>query len=335
MRVPFARILLLAFALAATTGCATVFRPGKVKVHVESDPTGAQARVEQSEAKPTPADYEVERSTTSAVVINKPGYAEHRGLVKKKMNGGWLALDITTCVIPIALCIPLLLDAITGAWTDVAPQYNAKLEPAAAGTTPAGTGTAPAVGSATPAPTTTADATSSLSESERKATARAAYIEGVELQNKNDCAAALPKFQVAEKMFSAPTHLLHIAQCEAATGKLVEAHEHYETLTRMTIAKDAPEAFRQAQEEGKKELPALKPRIPTLRVQVTPAPSSMKGLLVLVNGSPMPNELVGIARPVNPGKYKVSAEASGMKASPQEIDLAEGANKSVDLKLGK
>ncbi len=336
MRLPFTRMLLVAVALTASTGCATVFRPSKVKVHVESEPTGAQARVEQAAEKPTPADFEVERSTTSAVVVNKAGYAEHRGLVKKKMNGGWLALDITTCVIPVALCIPLLLDAITGAWTDVAPTYNAKLEPATGGPAPSASGGPPGVATATPAPTsTTPDATASLSESERKATARAAYIEGVELQNKNDCAAALPKFQVAEKMYSAPTHLLRIAQCEAATGKLVEAHEHYETLTRLAIAKDAPEAFRQAQEEGKKELPAIKPRIPTLRVQVTPAPSSLKGLLVLVNGSPMPNELVGIARPVNPGKYKVSAEASGTKAAPQEIDLAEGANKTVDLKLGK
>jgi hypothetical protein len=48
----------------------------------------------------------------------------------------------------------------------------------------------------------------------------------------------------------------------------------------------------------------------------------------------MPNDLVGIARPVNPGKYKVSAEAGGQKAA-QEIDLVEGANKSIDLTLKK
>jgi hypothetical protein len=330
---PWSTVLFLGFSLAMSTGCATVFRDSKVKVHIESDPGGAQARVSQSETKPTPADMDVERSSTSAVVINKPGYAEHRGLIKKKMNGGWLAADIVSCV--WALCIPLLIDAISGAWLDVAPSYSAKLEPATGGTAPAGTaGGPPAVGSATPAPTgSTPDTTSSLSESERKATARAAYIEGVGLQDKNDCAGALPKFEVAQKMFSAPTHLLHIAQCQAAIGKLVEAQETYETLTRATIAPDAPQAFKQAQDEGRKELPALKPRIPTLRVQV--APANAKGMLVLVNGSPMPNELVGIARPVNPGKYKVSAEASGMKAAPQEVDLVEGANKTVDLTLKK
>jgi hypothetical protein len=38
---------------------------------------------------------------------------------------------------------------------------------------------------------------------------------------------------------------------------------------------------------------------------------------------------------VNPGKYKVSAEASGMKAAPQEVDLADGATKTIDLTLKK
>lgn len=188
---------------------------------------------------------------------------------------------------------------------------------------------------AAPAATGAPDVASTLSESERKATARAAYIEGVDLQAKNDCATALPKFEVAQKMFSAPTHLLRIGQCQAATGKLVEAQETLETLVRTPLGKDAPDAFRQAQEEGKKELGTLKPRIPTLRIQIAPAPSSLKGLMVLVNGSPMPNELVGIARPVNPGKYTISAEASGKKAAPQEIELVEGANKAVDLRLGK
>jgi hypothetical protein len=208
---------------------------------------------------------------------------------------------------------------------------KAKVEP-----TPSASASAQPVGSATPAPTSSSpDTTSSLSESERKATARAAFIEGVGLQEKNDCAGALPKFEVAQKMFDAPTHLLHIARCQVATGKLVEASETYETLTRKTLTADAPAAFKQAQDEGKKELPALKPRIPSLRIQVSPNPSTLKGLLVLVNGSPMPNELVGIARPVNPGKYKVSAEAAGMKAAPQEIEVVEGAQKSIDLTLKK
>ena len=44
------------------------------------------------------------------------------------------------------------------------------------------------------------------------------------------------RFQYAQRMFDAPTHLLHIAQCLVATGKLVEAQETYETLTHHELA---------------------------------------------------------------------------------------------------
>ena len=38
---------------------------------------------------------------------------------------------------------------------------------------------------------------------------------------------------------------------------------------------------------------------------------------------------------LNPGTYKVSATANGHKATPVDVQLAEGDAKSVDLKLTK
>ena len=37
---------------------------------------------------------------------------------------------------------------------------------------------------------------------------------------------ALRRFEAAQSLFDAPTHLLHIAECQALTGKLVEAQEN-------------------------------------------------------------------------------------------------------------
>ena len=108
-----------------------------------------------------------------------------------------------------------------------------------------------------------------MSDSERKATARAAFLEGTAAQDKNDCATALPKFETAQKFYPAPTHQLHIAECQASTGKLVEANETYESLAHVTLDKNAPDAFHQAQDDGKKEMAALGPRIPTLRISTT------------------------------------------------------------------
>ena len=99
--------------------------------------------------------------------------------------------------------------------------------------------------------------------------------------------------------------------------------------------KDGPEAFRQAQEGGKKELASLKPRIPTFRIQVAPAASTLSSLIVKLNGGSVPNEVLGIARPVNPGKYKVTVWAAGYKEATADVDVGEGTTRTADLKLVK
>jgi hypothetical protein len=174
-----------------------------------------------------------------------------------------------------------------------------------------------------------------MSEPERKATARAAYQEGLALQESGKCPEAIPKFEVAQNFFSAATHTLHLAQCEAATGKLVAAAEHYETLSRTPIMKDMPDAFKQAIGDAKKEGPAIRKRVPSLRITLTPAPSTLTGLTVKLNGAAFPVEVLGIARPVDPGKYRIVVTAAGYRDASSEVDVVESASKAVDLKLSK
>ena len=174
-----------------------------------------------------------------------------------------------------------------------------------------------------------------MSEPERKAAARAAYAEGVQLQEQKDCAKALPRFESAERLFDAPTHLLHIAQCQAAMGKLVEAQETYATLSHLSLEKGAPGAFREAQEAGRVEQAKVKPRVPTLRLDTVPAASSLKGLVVQINGTQMPADLVGIARPINPGRYRVTMTATPARSATGEIEVKEGEAKTLELKFAK
>jgi hypothetical protein len=173
-----------------------------------------------------------------------------------------------------------------------------------------------------------------MSEGERKAAARAAYAEGVELQDKGKPTEALSRFEAAQKLYDAPTHLLRIAECQTVTGKLVEASETYETLSRKTLPAGSPEAFVQAQERGKTALIELRKRIPTLRVAVKPEPQNLQNLQIVVNDKQMPNELVGIARPVNPGPYKLTAYATGYGTpSPSSLEIGESEQKNVELTL--
>jgi len=181
---------------------------------------------------------------------------------------------------------------------------------------------------------TTSRARAQMSDTEKKAAARAAYQEGVKLQDGGKAGEALGRFESAQKLFDAPTHLLHIAECQALTGRLVESSETYETLARRTLPPGSPDVFVQAQQQGQAELVALRPRIPTLRITTRPGPQQLTNLSINVNGVAMPVELVGIARPLNPGTYRFTAQAAGY-ATAQYVDvpLGEKEQKSQEIVL--
>lgn len=175
---------------------------------------------------------------------------------------------------------------------------------------------------------------STVPDSERKPAARAAYIEGVQLQEQKKYAEALVRFETAQKFFDAPTHLLHIAECQVQLGRLVEASETYEVLSRKSLPAGAPDAFVEAQKQGKAEVGSVRARVPTLRITTKPDTAQLQGLQVLINGVGVPNELIGIARPLNPGLYRLTATARGYAtASSVEIPLGEKEQKSIELVL--
>lgn len=330
------RALLFVLALVSLTGCAAVFRGSTAKVSFETDPTDAEVEVAGKPRGAQPEGVEIERKATTTIVVRKPGFHDYRTVVKKKVNGAWLTLDIVDCI--VTLCIPLIVDATTGAWWDLPEKQVVRL--AMVSPTPPTPTVAQAPTGPTPAPsvvvTPAPSAGTQMSESERKAAARAAFLEGVALQNEQkDCLAALSRFEAAQKLWDAPTHRLHIAQCQSQTGRLIEAQENYETLARMSLAPGSPDAFKHAQESAKKELPALKARVPTLRIQVTPAAQTIAGLVVQVNGTQMPVELLGIARPINPGRYRIKCSAPGWRqvTPTEDVRVDESGNKTADVTM--
>ena len=184
-----------------------------------------------------------------------------------------------------------------------------------------------------PKPVPADPATPQMSEPERKAAARAAFSEGVSLQEKNDCTHALLRFESAERLYDAPTHLLHIAQCQVSTGRFVDAQEIYATLAHLTLTPQAPAAFREAQAAGRTELSKLKPRIPTLRVDTAPAASTLKTVVVQLNGTQMPSDLLGVARPINPGRYHATVTAAPGWSGSGDVEVKEGETKTLEVRL--
>lgn len=169
-----------------------------------------------------------------------------------------------------------------------------------------------------------------ISDADKQA-ARDLYYRGVELQNAGKFAEALDAFKRAERVIDAPTNLLHIAECQAALGHLVEATETYRRLINTRLATGAPAAFVAAQKQGRAELQQIDPRVPSLKVIVVP--DNIPTLSVSIDGAPMHTALIGQERPVNPGKHKVIASAPGYTTAEQELTIAEKEVKTVKLNL--
>jgi hypothetical protein len=163
-----------------------------------------------------------------------------------------------------------------------------------------------------------------------KATARKLATEGIELYQAGKYPEALDRLERAEALYDAPVHLLYIARTETALNRWVEAAETYRRLVRVKLDPSAPEAFQQAIDEGKKELAELEPKIPSLKVEVTP---SVEGLEVRIDGEVVSSAALGVDRPIDPGEHRVSATAPGYGAGEQQVTVAPSTKESVALEL--
>jgi hypothetical protein len=162
-----------------------------------------------------------------------------------------------------------------------------------------------------------------------KAAARQLTIDGYAALERRDYAGAADLFTRAEALFQAPTVLLGLARARAGLGKLMGAQEAYNRLVHMTLPPDASETFVKAVSDGRRELEALSPRVPSLVIQVhgADAPS------ITLDGAPVPSAVIGIKRPVDPGQHVIRAVASRFLPAQAVVTLPEGRTETVTLDL--
>ncbi len=166
---------------------------------------------------------------------------------------------------------------------------------------------------------------------EEKSGARAAATEGNKAFSEKRFPQALDFFKRAEGLMHAPTHVLMIARTHAELGQWVAASETYKGLVREQLPANAPPAFKDAQEQAKQELAVLEPRIPSVEVKVSDPNAA--DLAVYVDGAPMPTALIGVARPIDPGKHSFRAESTDFISDEKTLQVAERSKLAVLLEL--
>lgn len=162
-----------------------------------------------------------------------------------------------------------------------------------------------------------------------RAAARAAGREGIAALESGDLPTAVDRLSRAYDIVRVPTLGLWYARALAKSGRLVEAAERYYEVTRLELSEGIVRDQQQAQADAKSELLALQPRIPVLTLTVRGA---AKGCEVILDGNRVPEKLLGLATPINPGSHRIQAK-QGKLMDEQTVELNEGDKRSVELNL--
>jgi hypothetical protein len=178
---------------------------------------------------------------------------------------------------------------------------------------------------------TSAPAFAQTPSAEDRASARVLGTEGTRLADANNCAAAVPKLDAAEKLFHAPTTLDRLGECQIALGQIVAGTENLTRVVREVLPAGSPPAFLAAQKRAQAAYAAAVPRIGSLRIHVDGA--ALDQITVTVDGAPVPSALFDNSRPTDPGSHEVKASAPGYLATTANATLRDGADTSVALHL--
>lgn len=114
--IKFRKIAIQLFALFfvfALSSCGLIFKGTHEEVFFNSNPIGAEISVNGRTLGMTPIMLAMNCNDAYMIEFKKTGFQTFRMFLDNRMNIGYLVCDI------LFMPIPLLLDAITGAWYEL------------------------------------------------------------------------------------------------------------------------------------------------------------------------------------------------------------------------
>jgi len=138
---------------------------------------------------------------------------------------------------------------------------------------------------------------------------------------------AAEKFRKAIAIKDTPGMRFHLARCEEEQGAFVEALLEYdrarELLEGGTKAVDVEKLLPSARQRVKEKLAQL-----TLRL-----PEGVSNATVELDGKALSGSVLGVPIPMNPGRHRLRAAASGRADYVSELELGTGESKQVAIEL--
>jgi hypothetical protein len=162
-----------------------------------------------------------------------------------------------------------------------------------------------------------------------RATARSLGGDGQQALESKDYKSAEDRFRRAETLVHAPTLMLGLARALAGLGRYVEAQETYNRIIREGVSPGAPEAFKRALGDAKREVEGVSAKIGGVTITVRAAGGvELPNAKVVLDGSPVSTASLGVRRSIDPGSHVLQVSGDGLKAAEVRFDVTAGG--SVD-----
>ncbi len=159
-------------------------------------------------------------------------------------------------------------------------------------------------------------------EADRTAAARALFEEGMRAVDARDWQVAVDRLRRSHELRPSPVVRYNLALALIEVGGFVAASEHLRAVIRATG--EGTEAHRIASER----LEAILPRLGRLLIAVTGASETVETRL---DGGLVPEALVGVPQPADPGPHRVSIHRGGQELGAAEVTVESGREASVAL----
>ena len=159
------------------------------------------------------------------------------------------------------------------------------------------------------------------------AVARRLFEDAVRLEHESRWELAASKLRDALAVKDTPGLRFHLAHCEEQLGRLVEALISYDQA-RELIAAGAKAPDVEALLEPARS--ALEKRVPYLLLV---APAEVERLEVELDGKAVARSVLGRPAPVNPASHRIVARAPGYKDYNEELQIAEGERRTLQLDM--
>jgi hypothetical protein len=149
----------------------------------------------------------------------------------------------------------------------------------------------------------------------RTAAARALFEEGMRAVDSREWERAVDRLSRSLELRASPVVRFNLGLALIEIGRFVEASEHFRSVQRET------EAGSDAHRLSSERLRAIEGRIGRLRIEVTGARESVE---VQLDGRAVPQALVGVASPADPGERRVSLHRAGEEVASSSVTVASG-----------